>query len=310
MLGSQPGSRGIAQAWPAVLVLALGVLVGSSARATPQRRAQAMTAGHELPPPPPEPMPGMFAFEGALSDVSGKVVKNAPFSAVVVSETLEDLADGNRIDRKSEGAFARDSQGRTRREMTLKNIGPWAASGEPPQLVFINDPVTGGAFLLNQSRKVAYRMPLFRANTRLVISRMRRAAALRGAGPGMASLPRARALRKEIVTQSLGQKRFNGLLANGTRTIRTIPAGQIGNEKPIVITTDRWYSLALHTTVLVRRSDPRFGTSTFELTHIRLSPPAPSLFVVPVGFRVERAGRIFMRPNAITVLPGLGRKRH
>lgn len=309
MIVCRPRSGGIAQAWPATLILALGILAWPSARAAPQRPAQKLEGGGEVSAARPAPMPGMFAFEGALSDFSGKVVKDSPFSAVVVSETFQRLADGNRIDRKSEGSLARDTQGRTRREMTLENIGPWTASGEPPRLVFINDPVAGDAFFLNQNQKVAYRLPLLGTSSRLAAALMRRAAARRVQPLGRDASPRAHPLRNEIVTESLGRKRLNGLRVIGTRTIRIIPAGRIGNEKPIVITTDRWYSFALRTTILVRRSDPRFGTSTFELTHIKLAPPSPSLFAVPVGYKVEGAGAVHLRPKTIAA-PRFGRKLH
>ena len=49
--------------------------------------------------------------------VDGKVVKGAPYSAQAVTETTQVLPDGNRINRKNVSTIARDSEGRTRREL-------------------------------------------------------------------------------------------------------------------------------------------------------------------------------------------------
>jgi hypothetical protein len=79
-------------------------------------------------------------------------------------------------------------------------------------------------------------------------------------------------------------------VAEGTRITRTIPAGAIGNEKPIVIVTERWYSNDLQTVVMTKRSDPRMGETTFTLTNIQRSEPDPALFQVPADYSVV-AGR-------------------
>ncbi|HZF38241.1 MAG TPA: hypothetical protein VE715_05435, partial [Blastocatellia bacterium] len=71
----------------------------------------------------------------------GKVVKDAPYSATATTESVQTLSNGARLTHKMTSSIYRDSQGRTRREMTLDSIGPFATAGEPAQLVFINDPV-------------------------------------------------------------------------------------------------------------------------------------------------------------------------
>ena len=81
--------------------------------------------------------------------------------------------------------------------------------------------------------------------------------------------------------------------AQGTRTTRTIPAGAIGNEKPIVITVERWYSPDLQMNVMIKRSDPRTGENVFQLTNIMRSEPDASLFQVPPDYTVKEAGGKF-----------------
>ena len=78
---------------------------------------------------------------------------------------------------------------------------------------------------------------------------------------------------------------MEGVLVNGVRTTRTIPAGQIGNDKPISIVTEVWTSPDLKTIVYSKRSDPRMGEQTFQLTNIVRAEPDASLFTVPAGFQ-------------------------
>ena len=221
--------------------------------------------------PQPGPMSGVFSFVEPLSDLNSNVVKGVPFSATVVRETVQRLADGNVINHKSVGTFARDTEGRTSREITLENIGPWASAGKPPVLVFINDPVARKIYVLDENRKTVSEIT-FSKNTNLRSDIRSR---------------RWRQFQSDVQTDSLGDKTMDGLQVQGTRIIRTIPAGQIGNEKPIVITTVRWYSPELQTTILLKRTDPRFGTNTFELTNINLSQPPSSLFEIPPGYTVR-----------------------
>ena len=72
----------------------------------------------------------------------------------------------------------------------------------------------------------------------------------------------------QVSTEDLGSQTMEGILVNGVRTTHTIPAGQIGNEKPINIVTEVWTSPDLKTIVYSKRSDPRMGEQTFQLTNI------------------------------------------
>ncbi len=55
----------------------------------------------------------------------------------------------------------------------------------------------------------------------------------------------------------------------------TIPAGQIGNELPIIIVSERWFSPDLKVLVMSRQSDPRFGETTYRLTNLTRAEPSP-----------------------------------
>ena len=69
----------------------------------------------------------------------------------------------------------------------------------------------------------------------------------------------------------------------------TIAAGEMGNERPIEVVSERWYSEQLKTLVLTKHSDPRFGDTTLRLTNVRLGEPSALLFEVPADYTVQDA---------------------
>ena len=90
----------------------------------------------------------------------------------------------------------------------------------------------------------------------------------------------------ETHTEQLGVQNIEGVDCEGTRTVTTIPADAIGNERPIEIVYERWYSKDLQMIVYSKHSDPRFGEQTYRLTNINRSEPDPSLFEVPSGYKI------------------------
>jgi len=89
--------------------------------------------------------------------------------------------------------------------------------------------------------------------------------------------------------EELGQQTIEGVLANGTRTTTVIEAGAMGNEQPIQIVSEQWYSPDLKTLVLTRHSDPRNGETTFRLTNIARAEPDRSLFTLPADYTVKES---------------------
>lgn len=87
-------------------------------------------------------------------------------------------------------------------------------------------------------------------------------------------------------TEDLGSQTMEGVLVTGVRTTHTIPAGEIGNDKPISIVTEVWTSPDLKTVVYSKRSDPRMGEQTFQLKNIVRTEPDASLFTVPADFKI------------------------
>jgi len=244
-------------------------------------------------------------------DRAGGPIVGAPYSATITNESIQTLADGNRLVQKSTGTTARDSQGRTRQDTVLPAIGNLSAANAP-HLIFIHDPVTQTSYTLNLTEKTAQKLPalpplggaLGGVGTAGVAGATVSMRVVEGSG---APLPLSDAMpvtiaapapgmlfEKHLVTaeqdqgntEDLGSQTMEGVLANGTRTTHTIPAGQIGNERTITIVTEVWTSPELKTVVYSKRSDPRMGEQTFRLTNIVRMEPSPSLFTVPADFKI------------------------
>jgi TonB family protein len=267
--------------------------------------------------PPPPGFPGDYVFLATEMSFGGKVVKGAPYSAQAVTESVQSLSDGNRIVNKSTAAIYRDSEGRTRREQTLKAVGAFADGGEAPQMIFISDPVAGTSYTLDPRSHIARKMPPmnFKFHFKVPAPGEEKGGAVVESLPppphdrvefgrvesGRIEVERAEmgmnaAPNKQFIwgwrnhvsnSESLGKQNVEGVEAEGTRSTVTIPAGEIGNERPIEIVNERWYSAELQTVVMTRHSDPRFGESIYRLTNIDRSEPARSLFEVPANYTVK-----------------------
>ena len=217
----------------------------------------------------PFPPDATFDFVGSEMRFGGKTVKGAPYSATVVIETVQTLQDGTRISRKTTASVYRDGEGRTRREHTLDAIGPFAAVGEAPQMISIQDPVAGAQYSLDPRTHTARKMKTWD-------------------GPPP---EHQRASSAAVKTESLGKQTFDGVEAEGTRSTLTIPAGQIGNDRPIEIVSERWYSAALDVVVSSKHSDPRMGEHIYRLTNINRAEPARSLFELPADYVISEPRR-------------------
>jgi predicted secreted protein len=234
---------------------------------------QAQTGG---PPPPPGGPHGFHMGPGgpAMGMHPWKVVTGAPFSADVTDQMSQTLTDGNTIQHTTTGHMARDSQGRTYVQHTI-NGGPLAQNG-PTTITFISDPVAGYSYVLDANTKVATRRALKTPP--------------QGSEPSAGSVPKhAPPDAANRVESDLGTQNINGVNAQGKSITHTIPAGEMGNAKPIVSTSETWYSPDLQIPVLAKHNDPRSGQSTYALTNIRRGDPPASLFQIPSDYTIKDA---------------------
>lgn len=258
----------------------------------PQRQRREMVVTHSG-----GPGPGAGMFIAAENSAFAPTVKGAPFSADTYTEFRQVLGDGNVIERKNRGASYRDGEGRTRTENTV-GAGMIGAAGESRELIMIRDSVANIQWILNPESKQATKLEIQKpatimhersANPDVLFEApapppIPHAAGMVGPGP-VVQMYRFRS--DQAKQEKLGTQNINGVEAEGTRTTMTIPAGEVGNVQPIVMTTERWYSPQLQMVVRTKHSDPRTGEHTFEMTNIRLGEPAATLFQVPAGYQIE-----------------------
>ena len=239
---------------------------------------------------PPGGVAGAGVFLSTEMPGSVKVVTGAPYTATVSTEMTQVLGDGNRIDNKTTATLARDSQGRTRREETMGMVGPWQVNG--PKLVFINDPTSQTNYVLDSNKQTATVLKHVDMGFKTMGGQVGASTStsaigeggfkmvIQGKGPG-GDQP------DEAKTESLGTQVMEGVVVEGKRVTRTIPAGQIGNTQPIEITSEVWTSPDLQVVVMSKHSDPRFGETTYQLTGIQRAEPDHSLFEIPPGYTVK-----------------------
>jgi TonB family protein len=354
---------------------------------------------------------GAFQFFSQEMSFDNRLVKGAPFSADIVSETIQTLPDGNRIVQRSEGRIYRDSQGRTRNERTYQMGG----SSEQRQVINILDPVAGSGYSLNPETRIArknihffapvsdlFLTPPFNPNAPSHLPRgvpsgvpggvpggvappettpatpakpiqpkkinvagevlqgaaikkvpppyppIAKAARVSGAVQVLITInenggvieanaisghpllrdaalqaarqwlfkpteiagvavkvqgiltfnftlndeepvpdPYPRSAQKYTTnTEQLGKQMVEGVECEGTRSVTTMPAGAIGNERPIETVNETWHSPELKMTILSKRSDPRFGESTYRVTNIIRSEPDAALFQIPSEYTI------------------------
>jgi hypothetical protein len=287
----------------------------------------------------------------------GSSVKNSPVSFDEINESVQTLADGNRIVRSSTGKFYRNSEGRVRREMAGGTSGVFGSVYTTGQDISILNPTINQKFLLDTELKTARVIELGTAQKELALTDAKRALELKAltgmaAGPetdlaaklraeksvapsvaavgGFATtiatpataaiapigvqglyFPSVATSKYETHSEDLGTRDFEGVSAEGTRRTTTIPAGAIGNERPIEIVYERWFSKDLGMVVYSKNTDPRFGEQTYRISNVQRSEPDPSLFNVPTGYKRVSEDRTVYRmavptrtaSSPVTVVP-------
>ena len=263
-----------------------------------------------------------------------KAVTGAPYSATATNTLTQTLGDGTHIRHTTTAQIARDSQGRTRREETISALGPWSTGGNEQHLITINDPVAQAHYILHPDQQMAMKGSLpfveplgIGAASGIAIGGIKGAAVIEQtrtkvmASPGdniehTKMLPPpgdnvmfvAREGTMMVMSGSegkaqmedLGDQVIEGVRAHGRREKRTIAVGEIGNDRPIEVLSETWYSDELQTMVLSKRSDPRVGDSEYRLANISRAEPAGTLFEVPAGYTVKEGAGYMIKEERRT----------
>jgi hypothetical protein len=258
--------------------------------------------------------------------VEMKSVPDAPYQGEAVTESVMTLADGNRIVKKTATRVYRDSAGRTRKETvgadgqvtsvfitdpvgkTSYALDPASQtasrtavyytitdqSGEPPAggtIAHAAVPPGGGAVTVTTASSGAGAATWTTA-TRAAAGttqahEVQKSVVVAAGEGGVFKVVEGFNLAKDLVKEDLGEQTIEGVLAKGTRTTSTIPAGTLDNEQPIRIVSEEWFSPELQVLVLTKHSDPRVGETTYRLVDISRTEPAKSLFELPAGYTIK-----------------------
>jgi hypothetical protein len=234
-------------------------------------------------PRPGGPGDGMFEFGGLVGGFGGRTVTGKPFQATFTVTRNESLAGGNSISNTTTGTLARGTDGSTYRDVKLPAIGPWASSGKTPEFSYIRNLSTLMEYIVNVTKGTYEAFAIHQHNPPPNGGPNRGPRGNGGNGQGGPDS------KNVTVTDNPNGSYTDPATstvypADDRKVTRTIPAGEIGNAAAIVITSERWYSAALGVVLEETRSDPRFGTTTYQLSTIVPGQPAASLFVPNPAF--------------------------
>ncbi len=302
-----------------ILSLMTAATLATGAAAQTATDAPPMVIGGEMGAVGMQAKAGLVTM--GLEGMDANPAKGAPFCANIATEHTQQFADGNRIHTTSTSVLCRDSEGRVRREADMNFLG--AVPQAPTQkLITIIDPVAGFRYVLDTKAKVARKMPLM----------LPKDVALSKGAPGPGTAPAGAQVFQFRVegaggpgttnafyiarngkgaegpapfTENLGEQTIGGIQATGTRMTTTIPAGQMGNDQPIEVTSERWYSPELKATVMTKHDDPWAGELKTQFTSVSTSEPDASMFTVPPDYTImnEKAMPFFIQKKQLPTPP-------
>jgi hypothetical protein len=180
-------------------------------------------------------------------------------------------------------------------------------------MITIQDPVSGVSYFLDPQRRTATKLPALPVGKGAMV-----AGAMvggdAGGGPATVSMSSGplgggfvssggegqevlfgfraaaggQALQLEDKSEPLGKESIAGISAEGTRTTTTIPANAMGNERPLDIVRERWYSPELQIVLRSKQTDPRFGETIYEATVVDRGEPPSLIFEVPSDYKIGK----------------------
>jgi hypothetical protein len=253
--------------------------------------------------------------------VRGAVVKGMPYSADEITEVNQVLGDGTKIHRETKVTVYRDNEGRTRRETpeTVTISDPVAGTTyvintktnavkklQTSNNFMYRTGAAAGAISAVDGAPTTFSVQTVDGQTNIEVNgkqldpkavqeliakaKAEGSAEAKGGlvvvdeptnGYAFAPAPARRVMISSKAGEALGKKNIEGVIADGTRNTETIEAGAIGNDRPIQVVNEHWFSEELGMMVYSKRSDPRTGEETFRLTNIRRGDPPAYLFQAP-----------------------------
>lgn len=257
-----------------------------------------------------------------VESLMGGTIKGQPYSAEVISEFNQVLADGNRINHRTTAFVARDSQGRTRHEARVNVLPAVAVAGDLPKMIMIHDPIAQVTYTLDAKNKIGRKMsvaPVIAGEGKRIVAHgggdpagafewktPEAGTVAHGEGPGVAMVRRGAPAGQFTIadgagtaavfamkldsanmqTESLGSRVIEGVMAEGKRITHTIPAAEIGADRDIQVVNEVWTAQDLKAVIYSKRTDPRSGEMIYRLANVQRAEPPANLFEVPADYKV------------------------
>jgi hypothetical protein len=226
---------------------------------------------------------------GPMESIFIPPLKEAPFSLVLATEWSRPMANGGTFTLANQRRIARDSRGRIYQERWI--LVPKGGDIQSTMNVFqITDPVEHT--WLNCSTRthicelLPYRLTLQTSYKPYVGT------------PG--PLPDRRGY---LQVDDLGIGTVQGMETHGYRTTITYNPGTMGNDTPMSIIREFWFSPQLGINVSSVVDHPQSGKQVFTVKELSTSEPDPALFEVPEGYRIVDHRANPDQPNIVPAGP-------
>jgi hypothetical protein len=211
-----------------------------------------------------------------------------PYTAHFKTTTVQTLANGVTITRETTEIRALDAQGRHYFAMTT----PAAEQMPEHKMINVSDPTNGtftnwmspGKTVTVQKRALNSEGCWSTGVVQASIDAMPASDGVKDVVDASSAPARPKQYKKE--SEDLGTQTIQGVVAQGRRTTDTIPTGAVGNDAPLIRTTEAWSSKTVPFMVRSITDDPRFGKTTRELVEFSQSEPDPALFQAPEVYQI------------------------
>ncbi len=228
-----------------------------------------------------EPDPGLFDVPAQFRVIDETAAFTITESAVIQQTSLPVPAPANRTFVALTGlpwsgdvingttllaSQARDSMGRTRRE------------NQAISTVTIVDPVVAYSYTLDTKAHTVHRQ-------RITVQ----SKPASDASTPVATRSGTQTMPSGVIalTESLGAKTIDDVVAYGTRVTLTYPPGTMnGNDKTTSTMNENWFSPKLGASLTTQSSGALVPNSTSRLTNLKFAEPDPALFRVPDDYQV------------------------
>jgi hypothetical protein len=219
-------------------------------------------------------------------------VYEAPFSAVAVTRADLRLPDGIRLAQRTTARYFRDTNGRVRIEHRMDGLPePRTVRERRVRLMLVANPCSGGITTVDPTTRTVGLLPrdvmARTAGSDFVMPvggvRFLHVARPRDIAGGRALTPPGTLVDEE----ALGSRTIGGVETFGHRVTMTTLAQQVGNDRPITVTDEWWYSPDLRLVMAADYKSTDLGTISYRVTQLRGGDQPEHLFTLPEDYELD-----------------------